>query len=445
MSNTVDEKSLTGTSRINEFGHLEIGGCDVVDLAAEYGTPLIVYDEALLRENCRRYKRSFVEHGHRVAYAGKAFLSVAMCQLIESEGLFLDVVSGGELHTALTAGFPARRIYFHGNNKSLGELKLALRAGVGHIIVDNRYEYSLLKGLLNDVERPVSILLRVALGVDAATHQYIRTGQHDSKFGFALDGDDLEAVFADAMTVNNLVLAGFHSHIGSQITSLATFSQAMDIMVELIRSYCDRYPWLPVEINLGGGLGVNYLPGDEAASIEDLTRLMRETAEAYMAASGFNLRLVLEPGRSIVAAAGTTLYTVGSMKDVPGGRRYIAVDGGMTDNPRTALYQAKYSCLLANRATEAPAGVYSIAGKACESGDMLIWEHSLPAVNHGDILAIFVTGAYTYSMASNYNRLPRPAIVFVNEGVARTIIERETYADVVRLDKSLTSAIKSKT
>lgn len=437
MSDTVGAALLSGTSRINESGHLEIGGCDVVGLAAAYGTPLIVYDEALLRENCRRYQRSFAQNGHRVAYAGKAFLCVAMCQLIESEGLLLDVVSGGELHTALAAGFPAERIYFHGNNKSPGELTMALQAGVGHIVVDNRYEYFLLKSLSNDVERPVVILLRVALGVDAATHQYIRTGQHDSKFGFALGGDDLEAVFADALTAKNLVLAGFHSHIGSQITSLVAFRQAVDIMFELIRSYRDRYPWRPLEVNLGGGLGVNYLPGDGAASIEDLARLIREVAEAHMADFGLDLRLVLEPGRSIVAAAGTTLYTVGGMKDVPGGRSYIAVDGGMTDNPRTALYQAKYSCLLANRAAEPPAGVYAIAGKSCESGDMLIWEHSLPAVNHGDILAVFVTGAYTYSMASNYNRLPRPAIVLVSGGVARTIIERETYADLLRLDRGL--------
>ena len=439
MSNTIGEKLLTGTSRINELGHLEIGGCDVVGLAAAYGTPLIVYDEALIRENCRRYQRSFAAKGHRVAYAGKAFLSVAMCQLVESEGLFLDVVSGGELHTALTAGFPAERIYFHGNNKSPQELTMALQAGVGHIVVDNRYEYFLLKSLANDVAKPVVILLRVALGVDASTHQYIKTGQHDSKFGFAQGGEDFLAVFADAMTATNLVLAGFHSHIGSQITSLVAFRQAVDLMFALIQSCCARYSWRPLEINLGGGLGVNYLPGDEAASIEDLAHLIREVAEAHMSALGLDLdlRLVLEPGRSIVAAAGTTLYTVGGMKDVPGGRSYIAVDGGMTDNPRTALYQAKYSCLLANRAAEPPTGVYAIAGKACESGDMLIWEHSLPAVNHGDILAVLVTGAYTYSMASNYNRLPRPAIVLVSGGVARTIVLRETYADLVRLDQRL--------
>jgi len=437
MSDTVGVVPLSGTSRINEFGHLEIGGCDVVGLAAEYGTPLIVYDEALIRENCRRYQRSFAANGHRVAYAGKAFLSVAMCQLVESEGLFLDVVSGGELHTALVAGFPAERIYFHGNNKSPGELSMALQAGVGHIVVDNPYEYFLLKSLAHDVAKPVVILLRVALGVDAATHQYIRTGQHDSKFGFAQGGDDLLAVFADALTAKNLVLAGFHSHIGSQITSLDAFRQAVDIMFALIQSCRTRYSWQPLEVNLGGGLGVNYLPGDEAASIEDLSLLIREVAEAHMSALGIDVRLVLEPGRSIVAAAGTTLYTVGGMKDVPGGRRYIAVDGGMTDNPRTALYQAKYSCLLANRAAEPPTALYAIAGKACESGDMLIWQHPLPAVKHGDILAVLVTGAYTYSMASNYNRLPRPAIVLVSDGVARTIIERETYADLVRLDKRL--------
>ncbi len=435
MASTNCEKLLTATDRINEFGHLEIGGCDVVRLVEQYGTPLIVYDETLIRDNCRRYTKSLAKDGHRVAYAGKAFLCVALCQILAEEGMFLDVVSGGELYTALTAKFPVERIYFHGNNKSADEIAMGIKAGVAHFVVDNLYEYSLLKTLAREAPRPLSILLRVALGVDAATHRYIRTGQHDSKFGFAITGKDLDFVVAGALSDQALLLEGFHSHIGSQITSLGVFRQAVEIIFEIARHYRDKHGWQPTEINLGGGLGVKYLPDDEASSIEDLTGLILETAAKQMAAGGLSPRLTIEPGRSIIAPAGTTLYTVGSIKNIPEVRTYVAVDGGMTDNPRTALYQAKYACMLANRATEPNEGVYSIAGKSCESGDMLIWDHPLPAVKSGDILAVFVTGAYNYSMASNYNRLPRPAVVLVKDGTASIMIERETYADLVRLDR----------
>lgn len=437
MTNISYEKLLLGTTRINEAGHLEIAGCDTIELAKEHGTPLICYDEALIRDNCRRYIRSFVRGSNRVAYAGKAFLSIALCQILEEEGLYLDVVSGGELYTALKANFPPERIYFHGNNKTKEEIVMAMQAGVGHFVVDNLLEYSMLKEVAQQAGNTLSILFRVALGVDAATHKYIQTGQHDSKFGFAIQSKELDQVIADAVKTEFLVFEGFHSHIGSQITSLGGFKQAVEVMFELVNQYRQAHGWTPAEISFGGGLGVNYLPVDESSVIEDLSALILQCADEQMANLRVSPRLVIEPGRSIVGQAGTTLYSVGSMKTIPGIRNYVAVDGGMTDNPRPALYQAKYTCMLANKATEKISGVYSIAGRCCESGDMLIWDHPLPLVESGDILAVFVTGAYNYSMASNYNRLPKPAVVLAQGGQSRVIIQRETYDDLVRLDKSL--------
>jgi len=435
---TLDYKTLLyGTSAINERGELSIGDCDTVQLAKEFGTPLIVYDEELIRNNCRRYIKAFVQDGNRVAYAGKAFLSVALCQLLNEEGMYLDVVSGGELFTALKAGFPPERIYFHGNNKTEAELKMALKAHVGYLVVDNAYEYTLLEELVHSVDYSPNVLLRVALGVDAATHKYIQTGQHDSKFGFAVHGEDLNHIVKKLVTSDSFNFLGFHSHIGSQITSLTGFSQAVGIMFDIVEHYRQEYGWVPSELNLGGGLGIPYKLGDEANSIEDLTSLILTTAKHHMERVQIYPRLVLEPGRSIVGQAGTTLYSVGTIKHIPGIRTYAAVDGGMTDNPRPALYQAQYHCAVANRMLAESNEVYSIAGRCCESGDMLIWNHPLPRLSTGDILAVFYTGAYNYSMASNYNRLPRPAVILVSGGKARIIVERETYEDIVKLDKSL--------
>lgn len=433
MTSHVKERLLSGTSRINSYGHLEIGGCDSLDLVREHGTPLMVYDEALIRDNCRRYMRAFAVGDNRVAYAGKAFLSVGLCQLIEEEGLYLDVVSGGELHTALCAGFPPERIYFHGNNKTPSELTQALEAGVGCIVVDNNYEYQLLRDLLPAAKKPPAILLRVALGVDAATHKYIQTGQHDSKFGFTINSVELESVVNDLIH-SQLRFLGFHSHIGSQITTLNGFKQAVGFMFSVVEKYKNDFNWCPVELSFGGGLGIPYLGQDEVGTIEELTSLILATASEEMKRLGVSPRLVIEPGRSIVGSAGTTFYTIGSSKRIPGVRNYIAIDGGMTDNPRPALYQAKYECMLAGRAQESAAETYSIAGRCCESGDMLIWDYKLPNIEHGDVLAVFATGAYNYSMASNYNRIPRPLVLLVAEGCARVLIARESYADLVRLD-----------
>jgi len=426
------------TQNYNHRKHLLLGGCDAVELAEQFGTPLICYDEAVIRANCRRYIASFVRGQNRVAYAGKAFLCLAMCQILAEEGLYLDVVSGGELYTARQAGFPMERVYFHGNNKSSAELALAIAEGVGCVVVDNTYEYEQLKLLAESSSRTIRILLRVAVGVNPATHPYVQTGHLGAKFGFGLSSTQLDAVVADALHAPRVELLGFHSHIGSQITELDAFGQAVDALFSGVQRYHTMHRWWPEELNLGGGLGVQYTPQDQGVSIEELATLLLSTAQTHMDTRGIAPRLTIEPGRSIVGPAGTTLYRVGALKHTDHGRNYVNIDGGMTDNPRVALYQAKYTCCLANRMDEPASEVYTVAGKACETGDILIWDHSLPAVQSGDLLAVHVTGAYNYSMASNYNRLPRPAVVLVKDGAAKQIIARESYSDLTRLDCLLT-------
>ncbi len=413
---------------------LLIGGCDAGELAEKYGTPLICYDEDVIRDNCRRYIASFARNNNRVAYAGKAFLCLAMCQIAAEEGLYLDVVSGGELYTALEASFPAERIYFHGNNKSLAEMSMAVAAGVGSIVVDNAYEYRHLKEIARRSERPVNILLRVAVGVDAATHPYVMTGHFGSKFGLSLGSQDLDSLVADALNEPSLALCGFHSHIGSQITDLTAFARAVEALFTGVRRYLALHRRVPLELNLGGGLAVQYTAQDRNVTIEELCALLLDTAQTHMDELKIAPRLTVEPGRSIVGPAGTTLYRVGAIKHTPQGSSFVSIDGGMADNPRVALYQAKYTCCLADRCDEPGSLSYTVVGKACESGDILIWDHPLPPVQSGDLLAVNTTGAYTYSMASNYNRLPRPAIVLAKDGAAQVIVARETYADLTRRD-----------
>lgn len=428
---------LHGTSRINEKGHLEIGGCDTVDLANRFGTPLYVYDEEMIRDTCRAYKQAFAETGLRfqVAYASKAFSSLAMCRLVAEEGLSLDVVSAGELYTAVQAGFPVDRIHFHGNNKSPDELDYALQMGVGEFVVDNFYELSLLGQLATDRSQTVPVLLRVTPGVEAHTHEYIATGQQDSKFGFDVASGQAKIAIETALRTKGVKLEGLHSHIGSQIFETEGFAVAISRLAEL-------YEWAAQEcgvkfdrLNVGGGFGIRYIAEDQPLSPKDFVHAIADAVKSEFAVRGLdNPEVIIEPGRSIVGAAGTTLYTVGSSKSIPGIRKYIAVDGGMTDNPRPALYQAEYEAILANRAREATEETVSVAGKCCESGDMLIWDLQLPPAESGDILAVACTGAYNYSMASNYNRLPRPAAVFVKDGKADLIIRRETLQDLIRND-----------
>ncbi|MGN7468882.1 diaminopimelate decarboxylase [Brevibacillus sp. SAFN-007a] len=428
---------LHGTSRVNEQGHLEIGGCDTTSLVAAYGTPLYVYDEAHIRAKCRSFVEAFSQTGFsfQVAYASKAFCTMAMCKLIEEEGLSLDVVSGGELYTALQAGFPAERIHFHGNNKSIDEINMALDAKIGCFVVDNFYELHLLADLAQERGEKVAVLLRVTPGVEAHTHEYISTGQIDSKFGFDVqNGQALEAI-RYAYESNHLHLLGVHSHIGSQIFETDGFLVAVKRLAELLGEAKEQLDFLPEVLNVGGGFGIRYVEGDTPLPAETYIKAIADVVREELTAREIPLpELWIEPGRSIVGEAGTTLYRIGSQKEIPNVRKYIAVDGGMTDNLRPALYHAQYEAAIANKMNQPASEVVSIAGKCCESGDMLIWDVKLPPASPGDILAVSSTGAYGYSMSNNYNRIARPAVVFVKDGEAELVVRRETYADVVAHD-----------
>ncbi|WP_342551751.1 diaminopimelate decarboxylase [Paenibacillus sp. FSL R7-0652] len=428
---------LHGTSRINEQGHLEIGGVDVTDMKEQFGTPLYVVDEQLVRERCREYMEAFRASGlgFQVAYASKAFCVMAMCALAAEEGLSLDVVSDGELFTALQAGFPAERIHFHGNNKTLEEIEMALDAEIGCFVVDNFNELHLLQAVAADKNRKVNILLRVTPGVEAHTHEYISTGQTDSKFGFDIgNGTAFEAIEL-ASKQSNLVLLGVHSHIGSQIFEVEGFQMAVQRVAEFAASVYERLNVAFKVVNLGGGFGIRYIDGDTPLEVAQYVKAITDAVKNHFAQIGYAVpEIWVEPGRSIVGEAGTTLYTVGTSKDIPGVRKYVAVDGGMTDNPRPALYESKYEAVLANRANEAAVETVSVAGKCCESGDMLIWDLDLPKVESGDLLAVACTGAYNYSMASNYNRIRRPAVVFVKDGQGDVVVRRESYQDIIQND-----------
>ncbi len=429
---------LHGTSRIDEKGQLEIGGCNAVELAAEFGTPLFVYDEAQIRSKCRAFVTAFQESGlaFQVAYASKAFCTMAMCKLIEEEGLSLDVVSGGELYTALEAGFPAERIHFHGNNKSIEEMEMALDTGIGCFVADNFYELGLLNQLGKERGKQVNVLLRITPGVEAHTHEYISTGQQDSKFGFdMMSGQALEAI-QFALNAEALHLLGTHCHIGSQIFETNGFVLTVERVISFLAEAKAKLGFEPAVLNVGGGFGIYYVEGDTPRTPGEYVKAIATTVRRECEEHDLALpELWIEPGRSIVGDAGTTLYRIGSTKEIPGMRKYVAVDGGMTDNLRPALYQAKYEAALANRMLDEAEETVSIAGKCCESGDMLIWDIQLPKVRAGDILAVPSTGAYGYAMANNYNRIARPAVVFVRDGHAELVVEREQLSDLVRLDR----------
>lgn len=428
---------LRGTMRINKQGHLEIGGYDAVKLAKDLGTPLYVMDEALIRDICRQYRSAFIEkHGGEVLYASKAFMTMAMCRIVEQEGLGLDVVSGGELYTAIKAKFPAQRICFHGNNKQLDELKLALEYGVGIIIVDNFYELQMLDQLAGQMGAVPRVMLRVTPGVEAHTHEYIMTGQIDSKFGFTLpNGQALQAV-KECRKLPHLRLSGIHCHIGSQVFEMESFGHAAGVMMDLVKDIHRDTGWAVEDLNLGGGFGIYYADGDQPAEIDAYAEVVSSTIAKKAEEIGIPTpHIMVEPGRSIVGEAGTTLYTIGSIKEIPGVRKYLAVDGGMSDNPRYALYKARYEACLANKPEHPDEERVTITGKCCESGDMLIWDLPLPRAESGDILAVACTGAYNYSMSMNYNRLCRPAVALVNKGKAEIIVERETYEDLLRNDR----------
>lgn len=428
---------LHGTMQINEQGHLTIGGCDTVELVREFRSPLYVMDEEAIREKCRSYYENFTGTypNAEVIYASKAFLTKAMCRLIESEGLGLDVVSGGELYTALKAGFPVEKIYFHGNNKTFDELKLALESGIGRIVADNIYEMENINKICGVLNITADILIRITPGIEAHTHEYIQTGQIDSKFGLVMsNGQAIEGI-KRALELNNINLKGLHCHIGSQIFELESYQHAAEVMMEFLQKVYKETGYQVAELNLGGGFGIYYVSGDKPASIKTYANIVMETIKRLSDEMNYPMpKVIVEPGRSIVGEAGTTLYTVGSVKNIPGVRKYVAVDGGMTDNPRPALYQARYEAVVANKANEDKVEEVSVAGKCCESGDMLIWDLHVPVIEPGDILAVFCTGAYNYSMSSNYNRIARPAVVFVRDGRADIVVNRETFEDIIRND-----------
>jgi diaminopimelate decarboxylase len=422
------------TASHNAAGHLQVAGCDVVDLVREFGSPLLVYDEESVRDQCRRYMSAFREHtdDFEVIYASKALSCLAVDQLVLEEGLSIDVSSGGEYHTALASGFPTERIFFHGNNKTREELEYALSRGVGFVVVDSFQELSLLEGLMADRGRAQRILLRITPGVEAHTHSFIQTGQLDSKFGFGLvEGVALEAI-RQALALPHLDLVGLHAHIGSQIFLLDAFRKAIEILVRLIAEAHTSLGFDCRYLNIGGGLGIRYTEADMPSSIAEYAAVKVEGVREEMAAVGLPMpRVLIEPGRSIVGKAGITAYTVGTIKEVPGVRTYVSVDGGMSDNIRPMLYDARYEGMLANKAGAPADTTVTVAGKHCESGDILIKDALIARPEAGDILVVPATGAYCYAMASNYNGSPRPAVVLVSAGRARVIIERESYADLV--------------
>jgi len=428
---------LHGTSRINERGHLEIGGCDTTELVARFGTPLYVMDETYIRNRMREYVQAFQKTGipFQVAYASKAFCVMAMCRIAEEEGLSLDVVSEGELYTALQAGFPAERIHFHGNNKTPAEIEFAIDAGIGCFVVDNFDELALLEHIAAEKAVRVKALLRVTPGVEAHTHEFISTGQTDSKFGFDIGTGAAMRAVEDAIGSKHIQLLGLHSHIGSQIFETEGFAAAIGKLAEFSGKVREAFGFEFRVINVGGGFGIRYTEEDAPLSPARYVEAIADAVRTQFGAIGYPTpEIWIEPGRSIAGEAGTTLYTVGTHKDIPGVRKYISVDGGMSDNPRFALYGAKYEAMLANRANDPAEETVTVAGKACESGDKLIVDIRLPKAKSGDILAVSCTGAYNYSMASNYNRIPRPAVVFVRDGQADIVVERETRADLIAKD-----------
>ena len=423
---------------VNEKNHLVIGKHDTVELAKKFGTPLYVLDDDLFRKNCREYKNAIDKYyggNGLVLYASKALCCMHTCRLANEEGLGLDVVSGGELYTAIKSNFPMDKVYFHGNNKTYEEIELAVKHGVSHIIVDNEYELETVNQIAaanNTVQR---IMFRIKPGIDAHTHDFIRTGQIDSKFGVALENGEAFEIMKSAQKMKNVLVDGVHCHIGSQIFDIDPFCLAAEVMMEFIAKVKTELGIDIEKLNLGGGFGIRYVESDDPIKYEEYIKAVSEVVKAEAEKHGLNVPFILmEPGRSIVAPAGITLYTVGGVKDIKNVRKYISVDGGMGDNPRYILYGSEYTALAANHASDEASEVVTVAGKCCESGDIIMENKKLQQLKVGDTLAVLATGAYNYSMASNYNRIPRPAMVAVSGDSASIVIKRETYEDIIKLD-----------
>ncbi|MDD3689166.1 MAG: diaminopimelate decarboxylase [Synergistaceae bacterium] len=424
--------------KANEMGHFLFGGWDVAELAEKFGTPLYVLSEDMIRARCRAVKASFMDKWENAlaVYAGKAFLPMAMCRIIESEGLGIDVVSGGELYTAKVAGFPMEKVFFHGNSKTRDEIRYALESGVGRIVVDGISEFETLEEEASSLGRKASILFRVSPGVDAHTHKYILTGHTGSKFGIPLVGDYLRDAVRRAMRSEMVSLKGFHFHIGSQIFENTSHVMAVDVLVKTLAGLAADPGFAAEELNMGGGYGVEFDPSGKSPEIGTFTDAMMVRLSEGCASAGIpRPRVIIEPGRRIVSEAGVTLYTVQTVKPISGIVTYVSVDGGMTDNPRPSLYGAKYWAVAAEKMDEKPSETVTIAGKCCESGDVIAENLKVPPLHRGDLVAVLNTGAYTFSMASNYNRIPRPAVVLVSPGRSDVIVERQTYDDLLRWDR----------
>ena len=423
---------------VNASGNLTIGGVDTVALAKKYGTPLYVMDEDMIRRDCKTFQKSidtYYDGQGLVCYASKAFSCKEIYRVMQSENMGIDVVSGGELYTAVQAGFDVTKACFHGNNKTTEELNMALDYGVGRIVVDNIYEMEHLNQLAAEKHLTAPILLRIKPGVDAHTHNFIRTGQIDSKFGFALEtGEAYEAV-KKAIYYPNLKLRGLHCHIGSQILDTQGFTAAAEVMMEFIEKLKKELGYEAEDLNLGGGFGIKYTEEDAPVAYEKyMEKVSAKVAEVCAEQKLTQPFILIEPGRSIAAPAGITLYTVGGKKVIPNIRTYVSVDGGMGDNPRYALYQSKYDVEVANKADLPKSEVVTVAGKCCETGDLIGEGMPIQPVEPGDILAVLATGAYNYSMSSNYNRIPKPAVVMVSGGKSRVVVKRENLEDIVRND-----------
>jgi len=430
-----DISFLPLTAEVNQAGHLMVGGCDTVEIAREYGTPLYIFDEFTIRRKCREYRAAFSEcyPDSQVIYAAKAFLHGALACILMEEGLGIDVVSAGELGMARKNQFPASRVYCHGNNKSAEEITGALEYGVGRIVVDNLYELAMLNEIASGKNQKVEILLRLSPGVDAHTHQYITTGVIDSKFGITIS--DAEEAVAKAMAASHLNLVGFHSHIGSQISEVEPYQLAMELVLKFAAEMKIKHRFELRELNVGGGFAIQYTQNMPAPAIDYFAGGIAGKLSGLCQELGLDLpHLTVEPGRAIVGQSGIALYRAGAIKNIPGVRCYVSVDGGMGDNIRTALYQAEYEAVVASNMQGKEKTTVTIAGKFCESGDILVRDISLPRIVAGDIIAIAAVGAYCLPMASNYNASFRPAIIMVTDGKARLIRRRETLDDLTNCD-----------
>ena len=420
-----------------ENGELNISGVGVSELKAQYGTPLYVYDENMLVNQCRTFINNFKSSrfSTEVLYASKAFSCLEVLRIASREGLGVDVVSLGEIHTAYKAGYDMKRAYFHGNNKTREELQYALEVGVGTIVIDNDYEYEMINEIVRESENTVDVLLRINTGIDAHTHEYIKTAKDDSKFGYSVYDETIYDLIADINNQSNLNFVGFHSHIGSQIFEKTSFFEAVKVVMEFTKKVQERLGLTISVLNLGGGFGVYYTEEDRPFELAEFLREYIEVVERESDNFGLDLtKVVIEPGRSLTCNAGSTLYSVGGVKKTFAGREYVFVDGGMADNPRYALYKAKYEAMLANKMNEEADTTYTVAGKCCESGDMLVMDAKLPKAEQGDLLLVSSTGAYNYSMSSNYNRLPKLPVVFVKDGTSSLVVKGETLEDLIRQD-----------